>query len=261
MLIIIVFTESGPEEPKTDTAKRTSVDKVVQVKMRKIESDMEVISELTALKDKIVIDVGCGTGALVRDLTARGARVTGIDIPEMLEKAQKVTPVGNEKYMAGKGESLPFENNYADIILYIASLHHVSPAKINTAVEEVHRVLKPGGTIVFLEPVPRKGAYYEITRLVDDEKEILTLAYRAIKDAAPSRLKLKEESFVYFERSFENYVQILQTFVSDEEKRNRALAEAKKVTQRLSRKAGVAFNDFRYKSICRVNVLQKPVEA
>lgn len=229
--------------------------------MKKIESDLEIISQLVTLKEKTAIDVGCGTGALVRKLAAQGARVTGIDIPEMLEKANQFTPVGGEKYIAGGGENLPFEDNFADIILYIASLHHVPPAEINRAVKEVYRVLKPGGIVIFAEPVPRQGSYYEITRLVDDEKDILTRAYQAIKDAAAIGLEMKKENLAYFARSFEDYTALLETFVADEEKRNRYLKEAKEVTQRMCRDAGLDIKDYRFKSIVRINVLQKSVEA
>jgi len=35
------------------------------------------------------------------------------------------------------------------------------------------------------------------------------------------------------------------------------LKEARKITERLSQEAGISFEDYRYKSICRVNMLKK----
>jgi ubiquinone/menaquinone biosynthesis C-methylase UbiE len=205
--------------------------------------------------------VGCGTGIQVRELAAQGARVTGIDIPEMVEKAMEFTPVSNEKYIAGRGENLPFETNYADIILYAASLHHIATAKISPAIQEAHRVLKPGGSIFFIEPVPRDGDYYEITRIVEDEKEVLAFAYQAIKNAQSCGLESRDERFAYFERSYDDYVALLGYYVSDKDKRNRFLAEAKEVTLRMCRNAGVDIKDYRFKSVCRINVLQKSIES
>ena len=70
-------------------------------------------------------------------------------------------------------------------------------------------------------------------------------------------LENKREEIIYVERSFDDYVNLLNIFVEDEAERNGYLKEAGKVTERLSREAGIPFEDCRYKSICRVNVLQK----
>ena len=47
-----------------------------------IDTDVAVLERLVSPAGKDVVDIGCGGGALVRDLTALGARVVGIDISE-----------------------------------------------------------------------------------------------------------------------------------------------------------------------------------
>ena len=49
---------------------------------RDVLTDMEVLDRLVNPAGKDVVDIGCGGGALVRALTARGALVTGVEISE-----------------------------------------------------------------------------------------------------------------------------------------------------------------------------------
>jgi SAM-dependent methyltransferase len=247
----------------------------VRGKMKKLENDLDIISEITGIKNRAIIDVGCGTGGLVRKLTAEGAEVIGIDKTDMLVKAknnQKLlqgvqgdgflekSPPGRRRqgfFIAGLGENLPFKNNYADIIIFFASFHHVPGSMIKQTLKETHRVLKAGGIGIFLEPIGRQGSYFEILRLVVDERDIQRLAFESIKKAHTFGLKNKREEIIYIERSFDDYVNVLNIFVEDEAERKGYLREAGKITERLSREAGIPIEGYRYKSICRINVLQK----
>lgn len=225
--------------------------------MKKIENPLEVISGVVTLQGKVIIDVGCGTGDLVRALASEGARVTGIDTLEMLEKAKEHPLAADEEYLPGSAAKLPFKNKTADVIIYFASLHHVPMEKMNLAIQEMYRVLKPGGGVVFLEPVAKPGSYFELTRLVDDEREVQKHAYKAIKDAEALGMEMMDEETVYAERSFDDYVNLLNTFIDDEASRERYLVQSRARAQQLSREAGVDFKDYRFKSICRINVLKK----
>jgi len=61
---------------------------------------------------------------------------------EWWQKAKENSPIGDERYLPGAGENLPFRDSHADIVIYFASLHHVPVPKMNQAIKEVHRVLK-----------------------------------------------------------------------------------------------------------------------
>lgn len=225
--------------------------------MKKIENPLEVISGVVTLQGKVAIDVGCGTGDLVRAMALEGARVTGIDTLGMLEKAKEHAPAANEEYLPGSAEKLPFKNKTADVIVYFASLHHVPMEKMDKAIQEMYRVLKPGGTVVFLEPVPKPGSYFELTRLVEDEREVQRHAYKVIKGAVALGMEMRDEYTVYFERSFDDYVNVLNIFIDDEASRERYLVQSRARGEQLCREAGVDFEGYRFKSIARVNVLKK----
>lgn len=223
--------------------------------MKKIENELDIFTGITGIKDKLIIDVGCGTGELVRKLTEEGAQVIGIDRPDMLVKTKN-----NQKqaiFIAGLGENLPFKNNFADIIIFFASFHHIPREMMMQTLHETHRVLKAGGIGIFLEPVGREGSYFEIIRLVEDERDIQRQAFESIKKAHTFGLENKREEIRYIERSFDDYVNLLKVNVEDDAERNGYLKEAREITERLSREAGISFEGYRYKSICRINVLQK----
>jgi hypothetical protein len=107
--------------------------------------------------------------------------------------------------------------------------------------------------------VAQKGAYTELTYLVEDEAEIQAMAFKTIKAASRFGFIMKEEELYYLERSYEAYMNLLEVFVDDAVRRSEILAAAKTITQQLSQKAGISFEDFRYRSICRLNILEKTV--
>jgi len=225
--------------------------------VKKYSGSFEVLDEHFSFPGKTVIDVGCGNGDAARWLEGRGARVTGLDSREMLEKARACPTAGSETYVEGGAQRLPFPDGSADAILYQASFHHVPPAFMADAARECRRVLKAGGRAAFIEPVYQPGAYCEITRLVEDESELIQKAHEAIVSLAGLGLRMEREEFFYLERSFADYIRLIGFFVEDAARRENILARAREITGRLSAAAGRAFDNFRYRSICRLNILAK----
>jgi len=223
--------------------------------MKNYLSNNEVLSEHLHFTGKEVIDVGCGNGDIVRWLAARCAHVTGLDSLEMLEKARSNPPAGAEEYVAGEAQRLPFADKSADILLYLASFHHVPPAAMADAAGECRRVLRQGGRAVFVEPVYRPGAYCEITRLVEDESELIRKAHAAIVSLSILGLTVEREEHFYMERSFEDYVRLIGFFVADAARREIILARARETTERFSAAAGQDIAAFRYRSLCRLNIM------
>ncbi|MCU0288363.1 MAG: class I SAM-dependent methyltransferase [Acidobacteria bacterium] len=225
--------------------------------MKKIVKRLEAVEGMIILNDKVIIDVGCGAGELVREMTGLGARVTGIDTEEMLAKGKVHPRVGEEQYLPGSAVKLPIPDSHADMVTFFASFHHVPLQEMDQALSETSRGLKPGGLAVFLEPVLQQGSYFELTGLVEDEREIQKHAYEKIKNAAAFGLIETDEKMVYFERSLENYKDLLNLFVDDPAQREKYMAQAVEKTRLFAHQVGVDIKDYLYKSICRLNVLIK----
>jgi len=226
--------------------------------MIKVHSFAEVLGRYFDLRGKVLIDVGCGTGDLVRWATKEGAKAVGIDTSAMIARARQNRRAGGERYLVGSAETLSFESGACDLLTYVASFHHVPRRHMRAALQRGWDILKPGGTAVFLEPLSRKGSYYDIVRLVEEETELRALAARAIQSAPSLGFEPAAEELFYVERSFADFLGLLRVFVDDAGRRAEIAAAARKTAERLARKTGESLGAVRYKSICRLNVLIKP---
>lgn len=109
-----------------------------------------------------VLDAMCGSGQTTDYLLARGANVTGLDISnEVIEQFQgrwaNATAVNRSLLDSG----LP--DNAFDCVVIVGGLHHIHP-NVKRAVAELHRVLKPGGHLCFMEP--HSGSLPDLVRRV-----------------------------------------------------------------------------------------------
>ena len=112
-----------------------------------------------------VLDAGCGTGAVSRDLAgwANVAEVVGIDpSPVFLEKARELAAdVPNLRFEEGDARCLPYGDATFDLVIFHTCLCHVpGPEK---ALEEAYRVLRPDGTLAVFD-----GDYATTTFAIGD---------------------------------------------------------------------------------------------
>ena len=101
-----------------------------------------------------VLDIGSGPGAALQHASALGAEVYGVDpTPSMVTKARRRVP--NAVISEGSAEALPFEDGVFSHVWTISAFHHwASPG---TGIDEVRRVLAPGGTFLVVERQLRPG--------------------------------------------------------------------------------------------------------
>ena len=109
--------------------------------MRKVETVLDVILEAVAVDGTTVIDVGCGTGEVARALAGRGARVIGIDESEMLSRIENHGGTAQVEFLEGGAEGIPVDDASADLVLFVASLHHVQAPGMRRAETRPDRVL------------------------------------------------------------------------------------------------------------------------
>lgn len=149
--------------------------------MARPRSTLDVLCDLVPPAGRTVVDVGCGDGALVRALAARGARAIGVEVSAgQLQRACAEAPVADERYLEGTGQALPLEDDSADVVVFLQSLHHVPEHAMAAALREAARVAP---TVYVQEPLA-EGPFFDLVALVDDETRVRALAQEAIA-AAP----------------------------------------------------------------------------
>jgi demethylmenaquinone methyltransferase/2-methoxy-6-polyprenyl-1,4-benzoquinol methylase len=114
-----------------------------------------LVSRLEVGPRETVLDVATGTGAVARELVAeRGCTVVGLDqSPEMLAEARRRVPAG-VTLVEGRAEELPFPDAAFDALTFTYLLRYVDDP--GATLQELARVVRPGGTIAGLEfAVPR----------------------------------------------------------------------------------------------------------
>jgi len=155
-----------------------------------------VLDEVLDVRERDVLDVGCGEGWLVRRLSSAGARAVGLDpLPVALERARRddaSAPPG--RYIEGGAEALPFRDACFDAVVFFNSLHHVPVESLDVALGEAARVLRPGGVVYVQEPLAR-GPFFELARAVEDETEVRAAAQNALAQAAAGRFAQRDHRY------------------------------------------------------------------
>jgi ubiquinone/menaquinone biosynthesis C-methylase UbiE len=104
------------------------------------------------VRGKSLLDLGCGDGTYSIAASQRGAHVTGVDISDtMLDSAQGRVAArdASVEWCQASAESLPYDSGTFDIVLAVAILCFIkNPLQV---VQEVSRVLRPGGSVVIGE--------------------------------------------------------------------------------------------------------------
>jgi SAM-dependent methyltransferase len=114
----------------------------------------EVISALLNLSndnevlDKTVLEVGCGVGNNIIPIAKLGFKAYGIDISDyaILEtKRRSLQENVSLELKSGSIEQLPYESNFFSFVIDRSVLTCTSPEVITKSLDEIFRVLKPGG--------------------------------------------------------------------------------------------------------------------
>lgn len=103
-------------------------------------------------ENSLILDIGCGSGALLESLAKDGFRICGIDIsPAMINEAanrlSQFTNLGQESVISvGDVEALAFPDEHFDAVIALGVIEYLGSDE--PALKEIYRVLKPRGIAI-----------------------------------------------------------------------------------------------------------------
>lgn len=105
---------------------------------------------LTIHSENQVLDLCCGSGQSTQFLVKSSQNVTGLDAsPLSLRRAQQNVP--EAVYVEAFAENMPFRDNLFDVVHTSVALHEMQPEQLRKIINEVYRVLKPGGVFTLVD--------------------------------------------------------------------------------------------------------------
>lgn len=119
------------------------------------------ILSITNIKDKVVADLGCGTGFVSLALANEASIVFSVDNSRNMLKQLKIN-VADKSYknlylIKSSLDSLSLFDESVDVIFINMALHHIKDAK--KAISEMHRVLKKDGIVIISDVMEHDGEW------------------------------------------------------------------------------------------------------
>jgi ubiquinone/menaquinone biosynthesis C-methylase UbiE len=166
--------------------------------------DLGAVSHLDALLATVgsvaglrIVDIGCGEGQLARALAKLGARVTGYD-PFIAPTERIAHGAGSYRLAQAAADAIPAPDHQADLVLFVFSLHHVPGAKLEAALAEARRLLRPSGRLYVAEPLAQ-GPHQYVIELFHDETQVRKAAAEALARSARPHFA-RAQTLTYFDR-------------------------------------------------------------
>jgi len=105
----------------------------------------------------IALEVGFGSGVSLPNLNNKYKELHGIDLKSDCNAVMSCfSERGIQAHLInGSVTKLPYENEKFDAVLLVSILEHLLPQDLHTAFQEIRRVLRPGGVMVYGVPVER----------------------------------------------------------------------------------------------------------
>lgn len=173
-----------------------------------VSPETEIYHRLLSLDGKNILELGCGSAGITRDIATAGPgrKITALEVDTIAhEQNLSITDLPNVNFVLAGAENIPLDDESVEIVFMFKSLHHVPQKLMRQAMQEIHRVLKPGGQAYISEPV-YAGEFNEILKLFHDEKAVREAAFATLQQAVDQGLfVLEEELFFNSPMVFENF--------------------------------------------------------
>ncbi len=225
-----------------------------------IRPEIELLGEHLPLAGSRVLELGCGAAAMTRLLAERTpvASILATEV-DAVQHAKNLDagPIPKVTFAAGGAERIDVADASVDIVLMFKSLHHVPGDLLDDALDEIARVLRPGGLAWISEPV-YAGPYNDVMKLFHDEREVREQAFAALGRAvAAGRLELVDELFFRAPVRFADFAEFDRRMLQVTHTAHR-LDDALRARVRAAFEAHLDGDGARFAQPMRVDLLRRP---
>jgi len=163
-----------------------------------------------------LIDVACGPGVVTAALAPNAASIVAFDATEQMLKTAKArcakAGLSNVEFQSGDAESLPFADAQFDGAVTRAAVHHFADPQ--RAINEMFRVLRPGGTVVIADVISSEDAdesrlHNAIERLRDPSHVRMLQASELDSDASRAGFRDLQAASLDMNRELEEWLDIV----------------------------------------------------
>lgn len=220
--------------------------------------ESELIAAELPLEHAQVLELGCGKAEKTRAIAQKVAAIVALEVDAIQHALNlRIADLPNVSFRQGAAQDIPAPDCAFDIVMMFKSLHHVPIGSMDRALDEIRRVLKPGGLAWISEPV-YAGEFNEILRLFHDEKEVREAAFGAVRRAVDDgRLMLVGQRFFATPGHFDSFAQFEERVIRVTHTDHRLAPELHAAVRRKFETHLTATGaDFR--NPLRVDILRKP---
>ena len=146
-----------------------------------------------------ILEVGFGSGVTFLNLSRMYEEIHGLDLSASVEDVSGLFEKKGIRTHLQNGSvmSMPYEDNFFNTVLLISILEHLKPSELVRAFEEIRRVLKPGGQVVYGVPIERPFMVFMFRLLgynirehhFSTEKDVLDVAGSVLEKVSVVQMK------------------------------------------------------------------------
>lgn len=109
-----------------------------------------------AITGKTVLEIGCASGRDAKAYAQYAKEFVGVDISDEAIKNAEALNLPNAEFICTDGHTIEKPDSSFDVVIVNSLLHHLD---LNVTFEEIRRLLRPGGVLIFREPLGTNPAF------------------------------------------------------------------------------------------------------
>jgi len=183
---------------------------------QRLDIDPIILKIIGDIKNRNILEIGCGNGYLSRSLAKQGAKVTAIDISskfiQFATRKEETKPLGITYFIRDAANLHGLKSNSYDFV--IGNMCLMDVADIKNAIKNISKVLKKNGSFVFSLTHPFHESQQQWIIIKDEGKKYLARAIHEYLSCTTKKSFWSQKKLVtpHYHRPLQEYFKYLKEF-------------------------------------------------